>query len=243
MSVTDLTPGTELETVLLGSLTGDVLRIWRSDGQAECRQVRQPELVRKTLGRGLLARTSPEANRFREVGLLDAKKDVLILLGRGQVQSGADQVTTGAETLQARPCRTPSPDPATWTAWGRWLGHLLLAAAGRGEFLVVETGGWDAVNEPYVLMGVFPDAAGTWLSQVEAVPAPADPPWTAPVEGRTGSSISAPANRENVSVAGLLAIQAIGMWAASPYDVVLTFGHHPMGPWPLEASATGATGS
>ena len=221
----------------------DVLRIWRSDGQAECRQIRQPELVTKSLGRGLLARTSPEANRFREVGLLDAKQDVLILLGRGQVQPGAGQVSAGAQTVQAGLCPTPSPDPATWTSWGRWLGHLLLAAAGRGEYLVVETGGWDAVNEPYVLMGVFPDATGSWLSQVEAVPAPADPPWTAPVAGRPGSSVSAPASRENVSVAGFLAVQAIGMWADTPFDVVLTFGPHPSGPWPSEASPTGATNS
>lgn len=241
--MTDLTPGAQLETVLLGSLTGDVLRIWRSNGQAECRQVQQSELLAKTLGRGLLARTSPEANRFREVGLLDAKNDALILLGRGQVQSGANQLSAAAETVRARPCPTPSPDPATWTAWGSWLGHALLAAASRGEFLVVETGGWDAVNEPYVLLGVFPGPAGAWLSQVEAVPAPADPPWPAPVEGRPGSTVSAPASRETVSVAGFLAIQAIGIWAATPFDVVLTFGRHPIGAWPLEGSATGPAGS
>lgn len=240
--MTDLPVGTELETVLLGGLTGDVFRIWRSDGQAECRHVQQPELVAEALGRGLLARTSLEPNRFREVGLLDARQDVLILLGRGQFRPGADQVSAGAQTVQAQPCPTPPPDPDMWTTWGRWLGDVLLAAASRGEYVVVETGGWDAVNVPYVLMGVFPDTAGAWVSQVGASPAPSDPPWTAPADG-TGSSISAPANRENVSVAGFLAVQAVGMWAATPLDVVLTFGRHPNGPWPAEPSATYAAGS
>ena len=238
----DLRPGTELETVLLGSLCGDILRIWRGGGQAEGRQLELPAVVAGALGRGVLARTSPEPNRFREVGLLDAQKDVLILLGRGHAKPGADHVSAGAQTVSAQPAPTPPPDQASWTTWGRWLGGVVLDAAGRGEYVVVETGGWDAVNEPYVLLGVFPGQAEKWFSRVEAAPAPTGLPWTAPADGRIGSSVSALATPETVSVAGLLAIQAIGMWARTPLDVVVTFGHHPDGPWGPEAPGARVTG-
>jgi hypothetical protein len=165
------------------------------------------------------------------VALLDAQKDLLVLLGRATAQAGADQITAGAKTVRARLSPTPSRDLDPWTAWGQWLSDIVLAAAGRAEYVVVETGGWDSVNEPYVLLGVFPDEAGAWLSRVEAAPPPADPPWTAPADGGTASSLLAPATRENVNVVGLLAIQAIPLWAGTPLEVILTFGRHPNGPW------------
>jgi hypothetical protein len=47
-----------------------------------------------------------------------------------------------------------------WTEWGLWLEHVIVTAASRVEYVVVETGTWDAVPEPYALMGVFPSPAG-----------------------------------------------------------------------------------
>jgi hypothetical protein len=236
-------PGAELETVLLGGLCQDVLRVWRGDGQAEGRKIDDPEVVARALGRGVLARTSHEPNRFREVGLLDADGDQLVLMGRATAKPGAEQITTGANTVRAHPSSTPPRDVDPWMAWGQWLGDIVLAAAARAEYVVVETGGWDAVSEPYVLLGVFPDEEGEWLSRVEAAPPPAGDPWTPPADGQTASSLLAPATRDNVSVAGILAIQAIPLWAETPLDVVLTFGRHPNGPWTPEASDAGAAAS
>jgi hypothetical protein len=57
-------------------------------------------------------------------------------------------------------------------------------------------------------------------------------PWTESTGEGPGSSLSAPATKDNVAVAGLLAIQAIEIWASSPLDVVLTFGRRePVEPW------------
>jgi hypothetical protein len=231
----DLLPGTMLETVLLGSMRGDVLRIWRADGEAECRAVQDPDALAGVLGRGLLARTSSEPNRFREVALLDATSGVMLLTRRGHLRPGADQVSAEAAAVQTHPCSAPPPDEAMWKAWARWVGHLLLDAASRGEYLVVETGTWDSVPEPYVLMGVFPGPSRAWIGHVEAKPTPAFPPWTMPGEIGPSTPVSAPANLETVGVAGLLAIQAVGMWARTPFDVVLTFGISPGGPWSPEA--------
>jgi hypothetical protein len=224
-----------LETVLLGGLHGDVLRIWRADGEPEFRQVQSTDALVAVLGRGLLARTSSEPNRFREVGLLDATSGVLLLSGRGHLRAGEAGVTTNVAVIQTHLGPVPQSDQSAWAAWGRWLGHVVFEAAGRGEFVVVETGTWDAVPEPYVLMGVFLGPAGEWISHVEAEPTPTCVPWNTTGDGKPGTPVDAPARLDTVDVAGLLALQAVQLWARSPLDVVLTFGTNPAGAWSPDA--------
>lgn len=227
--VDDLDVGASLETVLLSGLFDNHLRIWRGDGAAEDRVVSDAS-VAETIGHGVLARTSPEPNRFREVALLDVGGSSLVLLGRSELQPGLGTVEADAHVVRATLAGAPQPlDVAAWAAWGRWLSDVSSAAATRGEYVVVETGGWESGKKPYVLMGVFHEADG-WTSLVEADPAPAFEPWTQAARDG-GSSVVAPAAADTVGVAGLLAVQSIAMWAQTPLDVVLTFGTNPAGAW------------
>jgi hypothetical protein len=91
MGLDELSAGGMLETVLLGGLHGDVLRIWRAGGDAEFRHVRPVELVTNLLGLGVLTRTSSEPNRFREVGLLDVASGTLLLTRRAYLQAGTNR--------------------------------------------------------------------------------------------------------------------------------------------------------
>jgi hypothetical protein len=230
--VSALAPGSELETVLLGGFCGGVFRIWRADGVSEDHQVDQAEPIVSALAQGFLARTSTGVERFREVALFDAQSGLLLLMARPRLQAGRDGAESESVTVQTRPVPSPgSADPTAWMEWGRWLSAIVLAAAGRGEYVVVEQGGWDVVDAPYVLLGVFSDEAGARTSVVEALPAPAEAPWSGPADDTGGASLVAPATEENVDVAGLLATPAVELWAASPLDVVLTFGVNPEGPW------------
>lgn len=228
----ELDPGTRLETVLLGGLYDGRVRVWRDNEGAEYREVGDPEAVTSVLGRGMLARTGTEPNRFREVALLDAQNDLLVLLGRPTRDTTGEHARAEGRTVRAPLSDVAQPTAKDWTPWGRWLGEVVGLAAGRSEYVVIETGGWDVVNEPYVLVGVFPDSDGGWISVIEALPAPADPPWTASVGHVEGSTVSAPATKDNVDAAGLIAIKALATWALSPLDVVLTFGRRePSNPW------------
>lgn len=225
----DVRAGSEFATVLLGGLANGLIRIWRGDGVAELRCLEQDSPVADAIGRGVLARTSAEMNRYREIALLDADDEILVFVPRVSLPTGAD-VEMPAEVSRA-PITLPPPafDIASWTAWGRWLGQIVGEAAARGEYVVAETGGWSNVTPPRVLMGVFPEAGG-WISFVEANPAPAFNPW--PPATEDGSAcVRAPAARDTVGVAGLLAVQAISMWAKSPLDIVLSFGTNSAGAW------------
>jgi hypothetical protein len=230
--LSELDPGTTLETVLLGGFYDGILRIWRDSGVAECREPDDPDVVTSVLGRGMLARTSPEPNRFREVALLDAQHDLLVLLGRPTLGTDSDKAIAGGGSVAVLLSETTPATVTYWAPWAEWLGDIVGLAAQRSEYLVIETGGWEAIHEPYVLLGVFPGSNGSWTSVVEALPAPADPPWTvSAVEGH-GSTLSAPANPANVAAGGGLAIQALEAWANSPLDVVVTFGRRePIEPW------------
>lgn len=224
--VAEIEVGDVLETVLLGSFLDGVLRIWRGDGRAECRRVVTPRPLSQSLALGVLARTSPEPNRFREVALLDEMRATLVLMERPRADGDEDRAAAGSLPLAAELCEAPAVADETWVGWGRWLGTAIVAAAERGEYVVVETGGWEAIREPYALAGVLPGPNGEALSYIEAAPAPTLPPWP-PQEGASGGSVSAPATAESLGVAGILAAQAVALWARTPLDAVLTFGRYP----------------
>src|SRR5262249_32714858 len=101
----------------------------------------------------------------------------------------------------------------------------------RGEFLVVEPGGWQPETERYALAGAT-RTPGEWLLRVEAAPAPRAPSWPEPPEGQAGWGVAAPAEPAALSALGALLADAVSMWAMSPRDVTLTCGTQPDGPWP-----------
>jgi hypothetical protein len=205
------------ESVLLGCLVNEHLRVWRSDGRAECVRVLHPSELRASLAHGVAPRTSLKPGRFREAGRLDAS-GVLRIAN----QEFAVEVT-----------EEPPVSEALWEAATQVLQHAAADAINRGEYLVVEPGGWDTAPEPYAQAGAR-SSNGTWSLYVEALPSPRAPSWPDPIEGQPGWGMEAPAEPETLAAVGGLLSDAIATWAVSPLDVVLTFGKQPDGPWSPE---------
>ncbi|HVM53773.1 MAG TPA: hypothetical protein VM262_11295 [Acidimicrobiales bacterium] len=227
--MTAVEAGSVLETVLVGPFVHGLLRIWRADGTAELLEVSEPAVVGEAVGVGRLARTSPEPSRFREVALFDAASGTLLLMERPRREgaaAGGGDVEAGGVQVATRPAEEPPVDTALWRAAADVIGAAVASAVARGEFVVVEPGGWEPGSEPYALAIVVPGDDGAPVSHVEAVPTPAGDLWPAEVRG----PLRAPATASSVSVTGLLLGQAVAAWARSPFNVVLTFGTNPHGP-------------
>ena len=225
-------PGDNLDPVLLGGFSGRCLRFWHGDGRPETVEVDDPSPLGSLLWRGVLARTSPEPRRFREVALLNEPAHQIILLERPIQREGQGE-TVGAvarATLSFTPSEAPQPSPEMWDEAGHWLCSVVTEAAARGEFVVVDRGGWEPGTEPYALFCVIAQSDGSLTSHLEAAPPPASSMWPPPTG--SGSSLDAPARMDTVSVAGILLASAASTWAGTPLDVVLTFGASPTGPFP-----------
>ena len=203
------------ETVVLGCLVKEHLRIWRADGRAETVRLLHPSALREFLARGLAPRAPLEAERFREIGRLD----------------GAGMLLIGRRPFAIEVCDEPPASDALWEAAAEVFQAAAADAIARGEFLVVEPGGWTAKAERYALAGAT-RTPGEWLLRVEAAPAPRAPSWPEPPEGQAGWGVAAPAEPAALAALGSLLADAVSMWAMSPLDVTLTFGAQPDGPWP-----------
>jgi hypothetical protein len=205
---------TKSESVLLGCLVKDHLRLWPSDGRAECVRVMHPADLRGALARGIAPRTSVAGGRFREAGRLDHAGTLRIAKQKFAVEL-ADEPAVTAEL---------------WEAAGEIFQHAADAAIRRGEYVMVEPGGWDTVSEPHALAGAR-KVNGEWQVYVEARPSPRAPSWPEPIEGQAGWGITAPAEAETLEALGPLLADAVATWATSPLEVVLTFGKQPDGAW------------
>ena len=203
------------ETVVLGCLVKEHLRIWRADGRAETVRLLHPSALREFLARGLAPRAPLEAERFREIGRLDSAGVLLI----------------GRRPFAIEVCDEPPASDALWEAAAEVFQAAAADAIARGEFLVVEPGGWTEEAERYALAGAT-RTPGEWLLRVEAAPAPRAPSWPEPPEGQAGWGVAAPAEPAALAALGSLLADAVSMWAMSPLDVALTFGAQPDGPWP-----------
>jgi hypothetical protein len=170
--------------------------------------------LRELLARGRAPRTPLAPHRFREVGRLDAS--VLLV---------------GQRPFEIEWCDEPPASDSLWAAAADVFQDAAAAAIARGEFVVVEPGGWQSKSERYALAGAT-RTPGEWLLRVEAMPAPRVPSWPEPPEGRAGWGVAAPAEPAALAALGSLLADAVSMWAMSPLDVTLTFGTQPDGPWP-----------
>jgi hypothetical protein len=217
-----------MHTVLLGAPVGDRIRTWDEEGPRDW-LVDHPETLAVLLGRGQVSRTEVEPSRFREAGLLAADEGVLLLPARfadkGSVESAAFRVRA-AESLDD----AEAPD---WAGFGHWLNEVTFEAALRGEFVVVERGGWTHCPHPYALF-LCHRSRGQWVSVLETAPAPQWnlPPWMPPSSDPRGHTVTAPATSGTLRKAGSGLAAAILEWARSPADVALTFATAPDGPWP-----------
>ena len=210
--------GGESEAVLLGCLIKEHLRLWRSDSRGECVRPLHPSALRAFLARGLAPRTSLEPGRSREFGRLDAA-GVLVVAKR---------------PFAVEICSEPDVSDALWTAAAAVFREAAADAIARGEWIVIEPGGWGPSGETYAVAGARRTPGGEWFLYVEASPAPRAPSWPEPPEDSGGWGVTTPADDEAFAALGDLLAEAVAMWARTPLDVVFTFGKQPDGAWPAE---------
>ncbi|MFI6431456.1 hypothetical protein [Rhodococcus oryzae] len=211
--------GASLATAMLSPVSGGLLRTWTEDG-TRLWSVDDPDGLSDLLGRGLIARTSVPDERFRETVLLDAEAGTLLVQGRFPGSEEDAQTRTFRLGDPVRPERNP------WTDLDHFLAAAAASAVARGEYWVVELGGWDAPSEPYCFFGVIDDA-GERVAVIETAPVPRDTGvWPeVPDDGRPGTSVSSPASEDTIEAAGIFAVTAVESWSVAPWDVALTFGH------------------
>jgi hypothetical protein len=206
------------ESVLLGCLLGEHLRVWRSNGRPACLIVADPDELRAALARGVAPRTSLQPGRFREAGRL--------------APSGVLRIN---HELAVEVAKEPRRSKALWATATTMLQAAAAAAIERGEFLVVEPGGWDTTTEPYVRAGAR-RIEDEWTLYAEALPSPTASSWPEPREGHAGWGLSAPAEPDTLAALGGLLADAAQAWARTPFDMMLTFGKSPDGPWAPDGS-------
>ncbi|MFC9787426.1 hypothetical protein [Rhodococcus sp. NPDC127528] len=212
-----LAVGATLTTAMISPVAGGLVRTWTETDSALW-AVDDPAGLTGLLGRGLVARTAVPDNRFREAVLLDAAAGTLVVQNRF-----ADGREVEARAFRLGEPVRPANNP--WTDLDDFLSAAAVSAAERGEYCVVELGGWDAPAEPYCFFGVVDDG-GERVSVIEAAPVPRGTGvWPeVPDDGRPGTSVSSPASAETVAAAGIFATTAVEAWGVAPWDVALTFG-------------------
>ena len=227
--------GAHLETVVLGTPAGAHVVTWNEENRPTVWQIDKPAEYAALVGRGLTARTVVEEGRYREVGLLDARTGALFVPERRPQPDGG----MAGQTFQLTDPQPVAQLPvADLTAFMAWLPEVLLAAGSRGDFVVLEGGGWDFPREPYALFTCARDDSGTWLSHLEAAPAPSGSQvWPAPPDHSPGATLAAPATTETVNNGAALLVEAVSRWSPSPLMLGLTFGAAPHGPCPLSAES------
>lgn len=214
----DIQVGTMLTVAMLSPVVGGVVRTWTDDGTALW-QVDDPDGLRACLGAGVMARTRVPADRFREVAMLGANTGTLLVQARHPDADGQYPVRQFA----LEPATEVRGDP--WRDLEEFLGAVAVDVPRRGEFAVVELGGWDAPHEPYVFVTVL-DGPGAPRAIVEAAPVPRDTgvwPDDVPTD-QEGITIEAPALPDTLAAAGVLATAAVRTWDIAPWDVAITYG-------------------
>lgn len=218
--------GSILTTAMLSPVVGGHVRTW-TDDVSRVWEVEEPERLADSLGRGMVARTEVEAHRYREVGLLDATG--VLLLPERRLRDG----DAPARAHRLRPVQAAPDVRDQWRDLSTWLGEAALASARRGEFLVVELGGWEHHPHPYALF-VCTGRDGAWRSHLEVAPAPVQgrPPWPEPPPDPAGATLTGPADTGTIAAAGLALTAALAEWPCTPLDLAVTYGAGPDGPAP-----------
>ena len=80
-----------------------------------------------------------------------------------------------------------APSPVIWEAAATWFGGALLAAASRGEFVVLERGAWELIQTPYAFACTRREG-DRWQIMVEAQPAPRADSWPYADPGKLGAT-------------------------------------------------------
>jgi hypothetical protein len=241
-------PGGVVETVMVGPPIGGCVRLWDAENRHSLWTVDEPERMASELGRGRISRTGVEPSRFREVGLLDPDAATLLLPARTRRNDRDDprRIELRGSVYRLRPVPGPQPPRAAdpWDELAQWLGDVFLDAASRAEFVVIEMGGWDAPQTPYVLaILTHRDGDARWL--MECAPRPGPPSlWEiAGASSPDGATVSASATPDTIRAGGRFAVDAAARWASSPHDLGLTFGVAPASPSGAAGTTAGSPGN
>jgi hypothetical protein len=188
--------------------------------------------VRSRLGVGGLARSEVDTRRYRDGLLFNPSNNTLFFMNRYRTDDDAEGTAvtlTPVTETQAQAALTQQDVSELCD----WLGRVVASAAQRGEFVAVETGGWDVPMNPYVLMLLRPAAnrptESGWQVVIETNPVPLDAPvWRdqQPVDG-DGQTLVSPADDNTIQVAGHLAGFAFSTWSVPVLRLGLSFGPNP----------------
>lgn len=215
--MTESANGVQLEPVLISPVVSGMIRTWSED-KTQLWSVDDPDALGKLLGRGLIARTIMPDNRSREIAFLDPQSGLLSV----QQRFASTEMAALAGQFQLS-----DPIPVVGDPWDELeldLASVALSAAGRGEFWLMELGGWDAPAQPHCLFAVITED-DTADAVMEASPAPADTGvWPEVPSDQPGVSVAAPASQDTIEAAGIFAVAAIQTWNVHPWDVGITFG-------------------
>lgn len=219
--------GDVLHTVLVGLPLAGFLPLWQENGVTFWR-MSDPEAVRARLGAGLESRSEVDSRRFREAAMFSPSRGTLFLMDRYRDETGHLGGTSTQLTPATEEEAYAAVDDKALSELYTWLGEVVLASVRRGEFVAVETGGWEVPMTPVVLVMLRTDGR-EWHSVVEASPVPEGAPvWRdqQPVEGDT-QVLASPATDQTVRASGLLTRFAVATWGVHPFQLGLSFGPNP----------------
>ncbi|RZS34443.1 hypothetical protein EV193_109234 [Herbihabitans rhizosphaerae] len=221
--------GETMKTALPGLPVGDVLALSHDDDRVTFWRMADPDLVYERLGVGGLARSPVAGNRFRDAALLTVESGGLFLSDRYTTDGKQTGTFTRLEPISEQDAYARVDDAALSRTF-EWLGDRVLAATRREEFVAVESAGWNAPAEPYVLIMLRPHEGG-WHSVLETAPVPVGAPiWrdAQPLpEGQTGQTLGSPASETTIKVAGHLTRFAVETWPVHPLRLALSFAPNP----------------
>jgi hypothetical protein len=219
--------GDVLHTVLVGLPLAGYLPLWQENGVTYWR-MSDPEAVRARLGAGVESRSEIDSKRFREAAMFSPSRGTLFLMDRYRDETGHLGGTSTQLTPATEEEAYAAVDDKALSELYTWLGEVVLASVRRGEFVAVETGGWEVPMNPVVLVMLRTDGR-EWHSVVEASPVPEGAAvWRdqQPVEGNT-QVLASPATDQTVRASGLLTRFAVSTWGVHPFRLGLSFGPNP----------------
>lgn len=220
-----LRPGDVLVAAQLSPCLGGVLRTWVDGEEPRLWSTPDGDWLAGAQATGTLARALREERRFREVAMLSARDGTLLVQSRFRSEGGGMGLEAHVVRLEPAEDHPGRLDSHVQEELLAMLRRAVLHCLARAEFLVVETGGWDAPVEPFCLFAVVPEEGGL-VSVVETAPAPYGSPVWEPhiVPGRPSTSLSAAASPDTIEAAPVLMAEAINQWGLEPWDLALTFG-------------------
>lgn len=216
-----------MHSVIVGLPIGPYVPLWH-EGSVSYWRMSDPVGVRSRLGLGVEARTEIDNQRFREAALFTPERNTLFLMDRfrsgpGNLGGASTQLIPVSEEEAFR-----AADDKALSELYNWIGDIVVAAGQRGEYVAIETGGWQVPVTPVVLIMLRTDGR-EWHSVVETSPVPVGAPvWRdqQPVAGDT-QLLASPATDGTMRAAGLLTRFAVSTWRLHPFQLGLSFGPNP----------------